>query len=297
MLPVICYAKLNILGPKGTRCLLMIRSFIGLLGVLLIYFGIQFIPPSDCSAIANCSIVITAILSRIFLKEKLGIPHIIALFFTIAGVVFISKPSILFSAASSVNATENLTKPFKNLEFNLDETLQEKLGIFMVILAAFFFGVLAIIIKKLCNDNVHWSVNTLYSSYTGVPACALLSVLLYIGKLSHLNLQMELPNLPYHVFYSSCSAFFGIAGQVFLNISLSCEDATKVSIAKTSDVFFNYVFQQFFLYIVVDMFSIIGSVFILLGTFIVLSFKILEKNLNSDPKKSSCCKKCFFVKF
>jgi len=56
--------KLNICGPKESRKLLTVRSLIGVLGVLCFYFGILFIPPSDCAAIAHTSIIITAVLSR-----------------------------------------------------------------------------------------------------------------------------------------------------------------------------------------------------------------------------------------
>ena len=56
--------KQNICGPKKSRTLLTVRSLIGVLGVLCFYFGILFIPPSDCAAIAHTSIIITAILSR-----------------------------------------------------------------------------------------------------------------------------------------------------------------------------------------------------------------------------------------
>ena len=149
---MVCY-KVNILGPKGSRSLLIVRGLIGLFGVIFFYFGLLFIPPSDCSAIAHCSIIITAILSRLFLKEKLGIPHIIALLFTIAGVTFISKPTILFpvqneltsDTTQSINVS-NQTVSYKNINIELDESLQIVIGILCVVSAALFFGILSLFV-------------------------------------------------------------------------------------------------------------------------------------------------------
>jgi drug/metabolite transporter (DMT)-like permease len=305
MLIVVVKNKKSIWGPKESRVLLSVRSLIGLLGVLCFYFGILFIPPSDCSSLSHTSIVITAILSRIFLKEKLSISHVFALILTMIGVLFISKPEFLFSSDSGETVLK-INDTFKTVNsthadlskspLHLNETTKIIIGIILTISAAFFFGLVSILIKKLCNNNVHWSVNTIYASYTGIPVCIIISLIFYFTEFSHTDLKSELPDLPLHILYSSCSAIFGILGQVFFNISLTCEDPTKVSIAKTSDVFFSYILQLFILNISVDFLSIIGSISILFGTFIVLSFKILENKLKKSPK-SSCFKKVLFYNF
>jgi drug/metabolite transporter (DMT)-like permease len=224
------------------------------------------------------------------------------------GVTFISKPSILFDQSvkgneKKVNIDErlkasNLSVPeTSNKKNNLfDESTQIIIGISLTISAALFFGLLSILIKKLCNEKVHWSVNTIYGSYLGLPICLGISLIFYITDYSHKDLKSELPDLPYHILYSSCSAIFGILGQVFFNISLTLEDPTKISIAKTSDVFFSYLLQLIILNISVDFLSIIGSVSILVGTFIVLSFKILEDKLKNSTK-NSCFKKALLFNF
>ena len=57
-------------GPKSQRKLLTIRAFVGTSGLVTFYFAFKLIDPSDCLAIAQSSIIITAIFAKIFLKEK-----------------------------------------------------------------------------------------------------------------------------------------------------------------------------------------------------------------------------------
>ena len=309
--------KLNSFESTNNFRLLSIRSFLGVVGLMLFYFGLLFIPISDAASISQTSVIITALLSRIFLKEKMGIPHLFALAFTIMGVMFISKPSILFSKIETTDkefqiANTNMTvntnissgefivmqeQTYNSNKLDSDKTFQFLVGIVSVVLAAFLFGTCSIVVKKLCNKNVHWSIITIYPACFGLPLCAVISFILYFKEFSHKNIKSELPELPYHILYSSISAVFGILGQVFFNISLTCEDATKVSIAKTSDVIFSYILQLIILDIKVDIFSIFGSISILLGTFIVLSFKIIEDTLEKSSKNKSCFKKTILLKF
>lgn len=86
MLPIIFYNKLNLFGIKDQRILLSFRGILSVIGLIFLYLSLRFIPPSDLSACGHISMLVTALLSRIFLKEKLGIPHIFALCLTVAGI-------------------------------------------------------------------------------------------------------------------------------------------------------------------------------------------------------------------
>lgn len=86
----------EILGPKHQRCLLLLRGLIQVAAYYTLYYGLILIPPSDCTAIGHTSIIFIAIMSRMFLDEKLGFAHVFALLLTILGVGLISKPTFLF---------------------------------------------------------------------------------------------------------------------------------------------------------------------------------------------------------
>ena len=98
------------MGAKGQRVLLLSRSIFQVLAVICLYNGMLILLPSDAAALGNTSIIFTAIIARIFLKEKLGIIHLIAIVFTITGVLFISKPSFLSFDASTDNQTTQINE-------------------------------------------------------------------------------------------------------------------------------------------------------------------------------------------
>ena len=89
--------------------------------------------PSDAAALGNTSIIFTAVLARIFLKEQLGVIHFVAITLTITGVIFISKPSFLFgslTAPASLNGTafnESLSAAF-NETINLTMSAEQKVA-------------------------------------------------------------------------------------------------------------------------------------------------------------------------
>lgn len=116
---IVCkYNKLKILGPRKHFKLLVFRGIIGSFSLLSIYFANMLINPSDAMAILHSSIIITAVLSRLFLDEKITISHFVAIILTANGVIFISKPSVLFpretlesnlTSALNLNATSSNT--------------------------------------------------------------------------------------------------------------------------------------------------------------------------------------------
>ena len=89
MAMVVIYKKIDVFKYRDQACLLVSRALLGVVGLITAYFAIIFVNPSDSSSIINSSIVITALLSRVLLKEKLSIVHVVAIITTVVGVVFI----------------------------------------------------------------------------------------------------------------------------------------------------------------------------------------------------------------
>lgn len=105
LLIVIKYKKLNIFGPTEHVRLLIARSVLGTVTVISFFFSITLISPADALTIVHSNILITALFARIFIKEKLMLAHLIALFLTINGIIFISKPPFLFNKINERNQT------------------------------------------------------------------------------------------------------------------------------------------------------------------------------------------------
>ena len=110
--------KQHLIGKVGTRKLLTLRGLIEPIAEYLQYFVLMIIPASDVVALIHSSIIFTAILSRIFLKELLGFPHIFAIILTFFGVALISKPTFLFGTIKYVNVNSTFNQTLNMTEIN-----------------------------------------------------------------------------------------------------------------------------------------------------------------------------------
>jgi drug/metabolite transporter (DMT)-like permease len=298
MIIILKYKKIPLLGPKQQRKLLLTRSFFGIFAVVFTNFAIKYIAPSDSSAISHTNIILTAIIARIFLKEKIGIQHLIALLLTVVGVLLMTKPSFIFkkklsssieSNFSLVNSTDNFTesstKCSKPRSYENNDIYDQLIGVGFALIGAIGSGAIHVIIKKLCINKVHFAVNTLYGTFLGLPASIITSIILVVTGSSHSNFTCELKDLPYDIMYGLIGGGFAVFAHVLLNISLQYEDATKVAIVRTTDVVFSFVFQFLILKIKTDYISILGALSILFGTFIILFYKIIEKKFKRKSSK------------
>ena len=141
---VVVVRRENVLGPSGQRLLLVARGLFGLVALNLLYVSLLLIPPSDCLAIANASLLVTAVLSRLFLKEKLGVAHVLALLLTVVGVLLIAKPSFLFppqmlqaTHANTANTTISRSSSTSSVSFIATES-QFVVGITTIVVAGSF---------------------------------------------------------------------------------------------------------------------------------------------------------------
>ncbi|RNA11471.1 solute carrier family 35 member G1 [Brachionus plicatilis] len=282
------YHQMNMFGPKKQLSLLLIRGLVGYFSLMSVYFALMLINPSDVVSLAHASLIITAIMSRIFLKEKLTIAHVFSIFLTAVGVLFISKPSFIFGTKQMVQIL-NRTNTSQNAEPSFED-YKIPIGVSMTFLAAIFTSVIFLILKKLSNSKVHWAYSTICVTWFGLPLSFTLSSVLVLFGFYHKDLSIEQQELPMDIFYSSVAASTSLLGQIFLNIAFKYEDATKIAITKTIDMFFSFLLQYLLLDIMVDSWSIFGAIAILIGTFAVLLFRLFEdkyKNLNIEMENTT----------
>lgn len=301
------YHEMDLSGPRKQRGLLLIRGLVGSFSLMSVYFALMLINPSDVVSLAHSSLIITAIMSRIFLKEKLTIAHVLSIFLTAIGVIFISKPSFLFDS-QKMEQFNNYTNTSQQDKSTFKD-FQVPIGISMTFLAAIFTSVIFLILKKLSNCKVHWAYSTICVTWFGLPLSFILSVILVFFGFYHQDLSLEKEELPMDVFYSCVAACTSLLGQIFLNVAFKYEDATKIAITKTIDMFFSFLLQYLLLGIMVDSWSIFGAIAILIGTFAVLLFRLFEdkfqqsdietENIKQTNKFSikNCFLKAIFLKF
>ena len=157
-----------------------------------------------------------------------------------------------------------------------------------------------ITLKQLANEKVHYSIIAIYASYLGLPFSLGVSAVMSCTGVEKLD-QAVLRNpaaLMLQVFYSLSSAFAGIFAQVFLNIAMKHEEASKIAIIKSSEFIFTYLFQYLWLNVAENVYSLVGACLIIFGTILILFYKTIErKAAKSNQKGRVLWKKILLVKF
>jgi drug/metabolite transporter (DMT)-like permease len=294
MMTIIKCKNSHPLGPIKQRKLLLMRACFGTVGLTTFFFAFKLLHPSDCLAIIQTSVIITSILARIFLKERLSFAHLIAIFLTAVGVILIAKPKSLFNNLTQLNQTM-LLNCSSNETLNYDKCLSRNVneanpiyttvGILVALGCALCSSTVQVLLKKLSTEKVHYSIAIIFVTYIGMPVTFLISFIMILTGVAHKNFPNNLHMIPIQLLYVTVGGFIGVMSQILLNFSLKYEDASKIAIIRTLDVLLTFFLQYLFLNISIDIFSLIGSCSILLGTFIILSFKLIENRIKERQKK------------
>ncbi len=121
-------------------------------------------------------------------------------------------------------------------------------------------------------------------SYIGVPISLGISVALILAgyEVKPKEQLKDVSFLGMQCLFALISALTGCIQQIAVNIAFRYDDAAKISIYRTLDLFFTFLMQYFFLNIHPNMYSIIGSVLICAGNILILGFKMIDDKLVSN---------------
>ena len=179
------------------------------------------------------------------------------------------------------------------------------IGVLFGLSTAFLSSGVAILLKKLSNLKVHYSIAGVYTCYFGLPLAIALSAFAFITGVERKNAELynTWNSLIWQWIYTLTSASCGVFSQILMNLSLKYEEASKISIIRTSDLFFTFLFQLLILDIHSNYLSIVGALLIFVATIIVLLFKLVDQKWNkkhgkdSDNNKPTGFKRFLFYKF
>uniref|UniRef100_T1JH76 EamA domain-containing protein n=1 Tax=Strigamia maritima TaxID=126957 RepID=T1JH76_STRMM len=137
---IVIWVNENPLGPKEKRWILLLRAICGAMSLMLQFYAIRHMPLADASVIIFSAPVFVAITARIFLKEYFGVFNVGMILLTVCGVVFITKPPLIFGS--------NVYQ----VGFN-DETLK---GVITAMIGTVFNSNVYVLLRHL--KDVHYSV-------------------------------------------------------------------------------------------------------------------------------------------
>ncbi|RNA30039.1 solute carrier family 35 member G1 [Brachionus plicatilis] len=260
--------KLDTFGPRKHRKLLILRGITGASADILGFFALQYLDISDVETLVNSAMIITVIISRFALSEKITIVHSFSLILTICGVLFVVRPDFVFGKERLI--TESVPKNLTNKLLSAEVlSIKEKelwdrnfydttIGISMALGNAISFSIVQVVIRKLCILNVHFSVTTIYLTIIGLITSIFLSGLMAVTNVSMLmKLDISYEHLLVEISYSILAGICGTLGIMFMNYALKYEDASKVAMIRT--------FSYLFLDVSVDILGILGALFIVLA--------------------------------
>lgn len=167
-----------------------------------------------------------------------------------------------------------------------ESVLKKALGISMAIMGAVALTGVTILLKKLNNRSVHYSVNLAYASYFGFPISLLISIILIVTGVEKKNkVFLENPSLiAEQTAYSVASAICAIYSQFLMVISMRHEEASKACLFRATDLFFTFALQYIILSIKPNLYNTIGSNLIFLGVLVIMVHKILDQKFNKNKK-------------
>jgi drug/metabolite transporter (DMT)-like permease len=270
-LPICLYHKQTIF-PDGKRILLIMRSLTGCFGLILSFYAFRHMPLSDASAIIFSMPVFVAIFARVFLKEPCGLFHLVTIILTLIGVVLIAKPSVLFGNDTISSSNKGSLFEDENKSYGI-------YGPLAAISSTIFSANVIILLRAL--RSVHYSV--IMVNFGFFSTLFTFFVIFYSNGFCMPPCQDR--------FLILLIALFSFGGQILLTLSLNLEDSGPVSLARSSDIVFAFIWQIMFFNDPFNFFSLLGS--FLVCTSVIING--MRKYIMSLPRDSETRKRFYLI--
>lgn len=223
----------------------MLRCIVGCLGLCLSFYAFRYMNLADASVIIFSMPIFVAIFARIFLKEPCGLFHVITIILTLLGVVLIAKPPILFSDPNK----------------NDDGFTEENYNVYGPIsaLGSTIFGANAITLLRALK-GLHFSV--VMTNFGFFSTIYTLLILFYLKDLCW-------PACGRDRWLILAIAIFSFGGQILLTLALQIENAGPVSIGRSTDIVFAFIWQVlFFKESILNFYSLMGAFLVISCVFL-----------------------------
>ena len=273
--PQVAAFKAPFLPQKADLPFLLTRSLFGGISVTLIIISLSYLPLADTGVIVATAPTFTSLLGWLVLREKLSISDLIILPLTFIGVVFILRPPFLFGNA--VTSEDSIS------------TTNRMIGCSLAAIAALSQAGIYVSVRKLRHLNYAF-----LSMFYGIASGPLL-----VGIcLSVHGYSQSLPPCDYVSKLTLVGiAMTAIVGQCLQTLAAKFVTAGVVSLTRSAEVLFSFVWQLLLLSDAIDqsisIFSIYGCLFVLTAVCILslrpmLVHFLKTKTTNSNENGGNC---------
>ena len=254
-------------------------------GVLLISYlvAISLMNIGDAMAIYFSSFLPTMILSKLFLKERIGLYRILCGMMILTGIILVLKPfSIIYATDRKpgwniMNQTSPRSIENENISYMYQE-INEKLHVGEIaaitsMLSLSFLNIITTLLYKNSSTN-STELSVLYSGLGILLTCFIVT---WLGENQLMLFPPKYAN-PYNKWQWTGLIVIAIASvlMVFMRfLALKLIGATTENIISTSQIVFGYEAQVVFFGVIPDNMSIMGSLCITLACLIVSAEEVI----------------------
>lgn len=260
--------------PAGKRIIILLRGFVGTTGLMLSFYAFRHMPLADASVIIFSTPVFVAIFAKVFLKESCGMFNVFTIILTLFGVVLITRPSIFFEDEMTSMSTDHTV-------IDRDaQTISNMWGAVAAISSTLFGANAYVTLRAL--KGIHYSV---IMSNFGAFA------LVYTVGISWFLNVLCMPYCTPDRWLVLALGIFSFLGQILLTISLQLEEAGPISIARSADIVFAFIWQILFFKEIPSGYSIAGAMIVTFSV-ILTGLKKWSKTL---PRESTVRKRLRYI--
>ncbi|ODV86852.1 hypothetical protein CANARDRAFT_195992 [[Candida] arabinofermentans NRRL YB-2248] len=246
-------------GKKGYRLFIFFRGFFGFVGVYCSYTALRWLSVNDSVVITFLSPTVTALMAWFTLGERYTRMEAIGGAVSFFGIICIARPKFIFGqpnlpAGAGVDDGAESGDPSLRL-----------LGISLFLLSVFTTGASMCLIRRIGFSASPLISVAMFSLVTCVGSL--------IGILLDPSLTFEYPTNYKQLFLWLSIGLAGFLMQMLSTAAMQREKASRIMTVSYTQVAYTLLVDYIFWKHVPNVLSVVGTVIVLLGAFIVIYFK------------------------
>jgi len=277
----VSYKKTKLINGSINLILLqIIRTIIATSGFFLFYTSYRYIPLPDLTTCRYTQVVWTAILAMIIFHERISISTVLAIIFTLTGVIFVAQPTFLF------NHPQILSNKTNNTNYESDKS-NRLLGLSLALSCALSISLSMVLNKKLILSKIPQSIIIFQFSFLNL--CLVILNHIYNRFILHKYANQTM--FTWQFFVAASVSLIQVFSSTIMQKAIKLEHPSIISVAQSSDILFALILQNLFSNEKSNGFVLIGSFLVTASIFLVgiKKFwqdkkKLSEKNTNTNTK-------------
>jgi drug/metabolite transporter (DMT)-like permease len=248
-----------ITGSTNLIILQIIRTITACSGFVLFYMSYRYIPLPDLTTCRYTQVVWTTIIAMIIFRERVSIVSILAIIFTLTGVLFVAQPTFLFQNNPQISSNRT-----NQTDFESDQS-HRVLGLSLAIACALSISLSMVLNKKLLMSKIAQSI--LMFQYSFLILCLLILNHIYNRFIVQKYLHQTM--FTWQFFLAASVSFMQVCSSTLTQKAMKLEHPAIISVVQSSDILFAIILQNLFTQAKSNGFVLIGSFLVTTSIFLV----------------------------